>query len=200
MNEGKLPTETTCGAKLKRGKGTCKKPLGWGTEHVGYGRCKLHGGNTPNQMKNAARVQGVELAQRYGNPREVEPEAALLEELARTAGHVDWLGEVVGDLDQQAMVGPVGGGSESFPRWEPSVWIRMYQAERDHLAQVAAACIKAGIEERRVRLAEQQGQLLAQVIRGVLTELGVPLEAEKTKKAVRRHLTLVEGTGTEQAA
>ena len=33
-----------CGAKTK-GKGTpCKRPAGWGTKHVGEGRCKLHGG------------------------------------------------------------------------------------------------------------------------------------------------------------
>ena len=33
-----------CGAKTRSG-GTCKQPSGWGTEHVGEGRCKLHGGN-----------------------------------------------------------------------------------------------------------------------------------------------------------
>lgn len=25
----------------------CKRPAGWGTDHVGEGRCKLHGGATP---------------------------------------------------------------------------------------------------------------------------------------------------------
>lgn len=33
-----------CGAKTRSG-GTCKQPAGWGTQHVGEGRCKLHGGN-----------------------------------------------------------------------------------------------------------------------------------------------------------
>lgn len=32
-----------CGAKTKRGT-PCKRPAGWGTNHVGEGRCKLHGG------------------------------------------------------------------------------------------------------------------------------------------------------------
>lgn len=32
-----------CGAKKKNGK-VCKQKAGWGTNHVGTGRCKLHGG------------------------------------------------------------------------------------------------------------------------------------------------------------
>lgn len=33
-----------CGAKTRSGT-ECRRPAGWGTEHVGEGRCKLHGGN-----------------------------------------------------------------------------------------------------------------------------------------------------------
>jgi len=34
---------TYCGAKTRAG-GTCRRPAGWGTEHTGQGKCKLHGG------------------------------------------------------------------------------------------------------------------------------------------------------------
>lgn len=34
---------TVCGGKT-RGGGQCQRPAGWGTQHVGEGRCKLHGG------------------------------------------------------------------------------------------------------------------------------------------------------------
>lgn len=34
-----------CGAKTKSG-GICKKKSGWGTDHVGTGKCRLHGGNS----------------------------------------------------------------------------------------------------------------------------------------------------------
>lgn len=37
----KLPP---CGAKHRKRPGTCKRPAGWGTDHPGEGRCKLHGG------------------------------------------------------------------------------------------------------------------------------------------------------------
>jgi len=36
-----------CGAKTKKSGEPCQKPAGWGTDHVGVGKCKLHGGATP---------------------------------------------------------------------------------------------------------------------------------------------------------
>lgn len=33
-----------CGVKKRQGEGTCRRPAGWGTNHVGTGACKLHGG------------------------------------------------------------------------------------------------------------------------------------------------------------
>jgi len=39
-----------CGARKRQPRHpgeTCARPAGWGTWHVGYGRCKLHGGATP---------------------------------------------------------------------------------------------------------------------------------------------------------
>jgi len=38
----KLPL---CGAKTRAGT-PCRRPAGWGTDHVGEGRCKLHGGRS----------------------------------------------------------------------------------------------------------------------------------------------------------
>jgi len=38
----KLPL---CGAKTRAGT-SCRRPAGWGTDHVGEGRCKLHGGRS----------------------------------------------------------------------------------------------------------------------------------------------------------
>lgn len=52
-----------------------------------------------------------------------------------------------------------------------------WQKERRHLVAVAAACAKAGIEERRQALAESQGQLLARVVQVVLA--GLDLSAEQ---------------------
>jgi hypothetical protein len=39
-------TDDTCGATKRDGSGDeCQMPAGWGTDHVGEGRCKHHGGS-----------------------------------------------------------------------------------------------------------------------------------------------------------
>lgn len=104
----------------------------------------------------------------YGLPRDVDPQTALLEEVHRTAGHVAWLGEKVAafavddDLKQRDQSG----------RFEKaSVWLDIYQSERKHLTAVAKAAIDAGVAERQVRLAEEQGAVLADVLRNVLADV-----------------------------
>lgn len=44
-NRAEIPT---CGAKTRLD-GACKRPAGWGTDHVGEGRCKLHAGSSPGR-------------------------------------------------------------------------------------------------------------------------------------------------------
>jgi hypothetical protein len=179
-----------CGAKTRSG-GLCAKQAGWGTRHQGVGRCRLHGGNSPTHNRAAERAMATRAVVTYGLPREVDPHTALLEELHRTAGAVAWLTGMVADLEESDAHGPVGDGEH--PRHEAHVWIRLYQEERGHLARVAKTCVDVGIEERRVRLAESQGELLAQVIRGVLSDLGVANHPQAST-VVRRHLTAIAGT------
>lgn len=82
-----------CGAKGRSGK-ACGLPAGHGTDHVGVGRCSRHGGATKTHVVAARREQAVRAVATYGLPREIDPHAALLEELHRTAGHVAWLGQI----------------------------------------------------------------------------------------------------------
>ena len=39
-----------CGAKTRAGT-PCQQKAGWGTDHVGIGRCKLHGGKSTGAPK-----------------------------------------------------------------------------------------------------------------------------------------------------
>jgi ribosome maturation protein Sdo1 len=73
----------------------------------------------------------------------------------------------------------------------------MYQEERKHLLAVSKTCIAAGIEERRIRLAESQGQIIANVLREVLTKLNV-LNLPQTPQIVRA--ALEQATGPAPAA
>src|SRR5437899_2401968 len=122
-----------CGARKRQARGTCRRPAGWGTDHAGIGRCKLHGGSTRTGRKAAERAQAEEALAMLGLPRDVEPAEALYEELCRAAGHVAWLGAVIADLPPQEL--------------PTSAWLPLYQAERDRLTKVAKVALDMGLTE-----------------------------------------------------
>jgi hypothetical protein len=175
-----------CGSKQRRRDGTCTLPAGWGTDHVGVGRCKLHGGNTPSQVANARTEQARRAVATYGLPVAVDPGEALLAEVARTNGHVLWLVDVIRRQDPDALVWGVTEeterGSGEFPGVDvkqgaaPSVWVELYLRERRHLLEVSKTVIALGLEARRVRLAEAQGALMAAMFRGALDDAALPAE------------------------
>lgn len=177
-----------CGAKKRQGEGNCTRPAGWGTSHVGEGPCKLHGGSTWSVAKGS-HLRLVERRMReamvtYGLPIETSPADALLAEVYRTVGAVKWLGDCIAELEPDALTwgttqiktgGHDGGITETAV---PHVLLQLYQDERKHLVRVSAEAIRCGIEERRVRLAESHGALVANVIRGVLADLGLSTEQQ----------------------
>lgn len=170
-----------CGGKRRGQDGTCEQPAGWGTEHQGTGRCKLHGGCAPSSNVAAMVARASEAVVTYGLPRDISPTDALLEEVRYSAGHVAWLREKVRDLEDDDLVWGkaeevrrVGGefpGTDTTYASKPNVWLELYYRERKHLLEVTKAAISVGIEERVVRLAEAQGQLLNATIRRILARL-----------------------------
>jgi hypothetical protein len=124
--------------------------------------CRFHGGGAPQvRAKAEERLlhrRAVLEAETLGLPRQVDPHTALLEELHRTAGAC-------------GVAGCGGGGPGAGKVEGDSVYVRLYAEERDRLLKVAKACVDVGIEERRVRLAEQAGAQLAAVVRAVLDRL-----------------------------
>jgi hypothetical protein len=168
--------------------------------------CYRHGGKSPQALAGAQRrLQEKEARRRmttYGKKIDTGPTEALLDEVQWTAGHVAWLRERVREVENATAVGDRSAlvwstirrktGGEDWGETEeaiPNIWVRLYQAERAHLVKVCAEAIKAGIEERRVRLAEQQGALVAQAIRAILDDLGLtPEQQAKVPDIVPRHL------------
>lgn len=177
-----------CGALKKNGE-ECKLRAGHGTEHVGRGTCKLHGGNSPSHVAKAQREEAVEAVERYGLAVEVDPNDALLEELHRCAGHVSWLNVKVSELQGDQGAGLIQSSPAGL---RPSVWVELYHLERKRLTDVAKTCLDAGIDERRVVVAEKTGQLFAQAIEGILSDLGVA-DDPRVGDVVRKRLTLIQG-------
>lgn len=180
-----------CEAQKKehRGGGTCKARAGQGTDHLGYGFCKNHGGNTPAGKTHVREAQATDAALKWGIPREVDPHTALIEELHRTAGLVTFYGYMAEQLATDDLHGPVGGGQWSIPKHEAHIWVRLHQEERDRYARIAKTCVDVGIEERQIRLAEEQGRILANKVRDMLSELGIDMKNPDVQDIIRRHLT-----------
>jgi hypothetical protein len=175
-------TPPMCGGKNRQGK-PCGNAAGYKTDHPGAGNCHFHGGSSPNGRKHATEEAARRAVVTYGLPRDISPSDALLEEVRYTAGHVAWLREKVAELEDADLVWGVTeqvdrgsgefSGIDTTEAAKPNVWLELYYRERKHLVDVTKAAISAGIEERRVKLAEAQGALLNGVIRRILARLSL---------------------------
>ncbi len=125
--------------------------------------------------------QGIEI----GN---VDPLEVLLYQLGRASGAARALGRLVSELDE--VHGPNHAGTAV-----PHVLVRMWSEERDRAARMAKMAIDAGLAEKQVRLAERQGQMIAQLITTVLDDdtLGLSREQRNAGRSLAaRHLRALE--------
>lgn len=99
-----------------------------------------------------------------------------------------------GQVEHRDTTGGENAGTTTVERAGPSIWYQLYERERKHLVAVCTAALKAGVEERRVRLAESQGELVAGAIRAILNELGLTPEQEAlVVEVVPRQLRALAG-------
>jgi hypothetical protein len=180
--------------------------------------CEFHGGASPNARKAAqdrlAEQAARKIMETYGGKIEISATQALYDEVCWTAGHVQWLrervqaiqaahadsfedpdGTVRGDGSRHPLVWGITkikeGGEDAGITEEaaPSVWLQLYWKERDHLVKVSTAAVKAGLDERMVRLAENQGRLVAEMLRAILGDLELTEEQHaRALEVVPRHL------------
>lgn len=195
----------TCGARTRSGTPCGKPPM------AGATRCRLHGGASP-QAQNAAlerkaeAVAGRELARLGVARRDIHPAEALIELVQFTAGEVDFWRRKVTEIEDETDL--VWGrtsevekstgelpGTDTTREAKPHIAYVMLERASDRLASYAAAALKAGVEERRVRLAESQGALVAQAIRSILDQLNLtPAQLELVPTVVPAALRLIAGS------
>ena len=143
--------------------------------------CRVHGGSAP-QVRRAAerrleadtvRIEAARLMDLEGE--DLHPVEHLLHELHRSAALVRVLGGRLGEVDIVTDRG-------AHPLW------RVWTEERDRRAQLASLALRAGAEERRVRIAEEQGTQVAEVIVASLTDLGVDPDDPNVRQVIAGHL------------
>jgi hypothetical protein len=71
--------------------------------------------------------------------------------------------------------------------------VGLYNAERKHYAQVAAAALSAGVAQRVIELAEQTARQVVEVLTDFAQRLGLDPTARDVREAGRAALQLVAG-------
>lgn len=170
----------SCKAKAKRTGKPCKR-----IPPEGSLVCNIHGGKAPQVAAKAnARAQQravIDLLQNLGTPTEIDPGQALLDLIAAKNGEVVWLRAMVqsieqdkltwGTADHESGIGQQGPIDKITQKAAVNIWWEMLRKAEDQLASYASQALRAGIEERRVRIAENQGNLIVGVIRRILDRL-----------------------------
>jgi len=170
--------------------------------------CGRHGGRAPKSVAAAdrrlTRAQldadlGVLLEDLEMRSAERPVVDVLLDAVHRCSAMVQVLGALVaglrtsgkaeadGDDDLGRLWGPdhLGDGRPHILEERYGVWL-------ERAAKAASLALRAGVEERKVQLVEQQAQLLATVISKIVGDLGHDLQDEGVREVVTRHLRLVQ--------
>lgn len=177
-HDGPVYPGPKCGGNKRQGEGVCTQAAGWGTSHPGIGKCKLHGGATESHQTAAAVTQAKRDVVLFGGRRDIHPADALLELVQWTAGEVDYWRQRVRLLEERDLTWGITKqktGGEDYGVTEeakPNVAYQMLVDASNRLERYSASALKAGVDERRVKIAEQQGTLLQGVLVAVLGELG----------------------------
>ncbi len=177
-----------CGGKKKQGEGLCTRPAGWGTDHVGAGRCKLHGGCAPSGSKSG-RDELVERQVRelFGKvvPESTpvdNPLAAYATFAGRVMAWMELLDALLGDLRT------VGYEHEKAGEQIRAV-VQLYERSMSLANTVLSSYARLKIDERLAAISEAQKTVIIRAIEAALEEAGLEDEAAaNAKRTAARHL------------
>jgi hypothetical protein len=196
-----------CGAWNARRAKHCIARAGSGTAHLGIGQCKFHFGNAPVEVRKAEIEIARQACERLGLSIVGDPGDFLLSQVWEAAGNVEYYRSLAAQLPSHPdpdIVEMGDDGERRYVRGDPGVYgrtyhvsgiptgeakrhilVQMYDDERDRLTKYIAEALKAGVEERRVRLAETSARdLLAAVGRALTAAAVSPEQGEAFRRAL----------------
>lgn len=161
--------------------------------------CLRHGGGSKKARAAATRNLEQEkltrVARRLGTPHtDLDPAQALLDLVASKAGEVEWLRHQVelletdGDLWWGETKHTTGSNSlgmidETTTEARQHIVYTLLHKAQDQLARYATETLKAGVDERQVRIAERTGEQFEAVITALLPAIGATPEQMKLAAA-----------------
>ncbi|MDJ0341785.1 hypothetical protein [Streptomyces sp. PH10-H1] len=187
-----------CGAKKRQGEGFCTRPAGWGSSHPGAGYCKLHGGNTKNQVISAERKRlEVEARTLF---EKIAPSAIPIHDpltaYAQFAGRVmAWMTLMDSLLD--GLASPRYEGTSEQVRGE----VVLFERAMDRANSVLASYARLNIDARLMTISERQATVLIAALNAGLGELHLTgPDAVRARQAAARHLRAAGATFAAEGA
>jgi hypothetical protein len=169
-----------CGARLRQSEGRCRKTAGWGTTHVGTGRCRLHGGSTARQTAGAERRQVEDGARRIlADLGAATPIDNPLVELQQLAGEVVTLKNALrGMVEKLTSIQATGDSSDTI-RAE----IVVYERALDRCTRVLVDMARLNLDERLAAITEHQADAIVVVLTAGLAAAGIVRGSEQDRRA-----------------
>lgn len=175
--------------------------------------CRAHGGSVPHVKRAAARRLAEAAAARavaretarLGGSLEVDPLDVLLQSVREAWANVAVLRMALEELGVEVARDGAIALPERDVEWDKGgthvparvhILVGMYNEERDRAARYAKLCLDAGVDERRVRVAEQQAQALGNAVGRALDDATAALTAEQRqalRSALARELRAIGG-------
>jgi hypothetical protein len=157
----------------------CSKNAGYGTDtHVGYGNCKFHGGKSPNGITSGERLMIKEestaivvreakvpatIGERLSSPGPIAPPEV---EVLKLAGEMkEWAGVMREKISELTTFDITDAAGIEHAR----ALVELYERALDRYSELIQFMIKIGVRERVVAIQEQQGQALALLVLGLIT-------------------------------
>ena len=180
-------TVNLCGAQRHDGK-FCAQRAGWGTEHVGRGRCRHHGG----QLRSGLTAAAGEEMRGMAKPSNVLPGQALGGVLRLAAGQLVYASAQVARLRSDDLFERAYSPAEGVFKLVPHHWLKLQRDVMNDVARYAKLAADAGVAEREQQLAESQTEIVADLLEKVVGSLDLTSEQREELGPSIRHLSLVE--------
>ena len=194
-----------CGAKNRQGE-QCTRGKGAGTDHPHFGRCSSHGGKSQSHNVAAMREAATKLAHTLTTPIEGDPKDFILQQIHQRAGAANWWAARVAELapgsDAKSLLagvrgivttvsdatgGPQAGHAESkVTEVGPLLHLALdeWQKAQHALETLCVQAVKLGLDERRVKLAEEQAAQAAEGFRWLVGEARLRLDLNEVEAGV----------------
>lgn len=165
---GQLGIDTStiprCGQSLgSEHRGTCRQLAGVRTAHPGTGYCAQHLGNTRYGETEGFMIMAIAYARAFN----ISPAQALLNEVYRSAGAVEFVQEILSKVETKEDL------LEAF-----APWVEMYERERAFGLKVNVAAINAGVMQILAEQIAMHGEQIARLMSQTLDELALSPEQE----------------------